>query len=143
MRTGPRLLRSRSLVLIHRLGELYLCSREVQNILECWRVRNIKGVILFKMYDLILQGIVKDLKKREGKFSRIALYFFSYIEGIFIYHSGTPFSHSLRTNKVTIESNSVITTLSPFNVGLSGFLSTVPSLPIVQMYHFPMKNVHV
>lgn len=73
----------------------------------------------------------------------IALYFFSYIEGIFIYHSGTPFSHSLRTNKVTIESNSVITTLSRFNVGLSGFLSTVPLLPIVQMHHFPMKNVHV
>ena len=33
---------------------------------------------------------------------------------------------SLRTNKVTIESNSVITILSSFNVGLCGFLSTVP-----------------
>lgn len=77
MRTGPGLLRSRSLVLIYRLGELYLCSREVQNILECWRVRNIKGVILFKMYEIIFQGIVKDSKKRKGKFSRIALYFFS------------------------------------------------------------------
>lgn len=42
MRTGPRLLRSRSLVLIYRLRELYLCSRKVQNIPECWRARNIR-----------------------------------------------------------------------------------------------------